>query len=72
MLTRPTGWAYSELRNLVEICNTEEEMAQVILGFKSQKMDGINLARKELNDMGFSYDNWRAEHSKLFSSFSSS
>jgi hypothetical protein len=69
VLTRPTGWAYSELRNLVEIRNTEEEMAQVILGLKSQKMDGPTLAKKELNDMGFSYDNWRTEHSKLFSSF---
>jgi glycosyltransferase involved in cell wall biosynthesis len=72
VLTRPTGWAYSELRNLVEIRNTEEEMAQVIIGLKSQKMDGLTLATKELNNMGFSYDYWKAEHSKLFSSFSSS
>lgn len=68
VLTRPTGWAHSELRDLVRIGNTEEEMAQVILDLKSQKMNRVSFAHKELTSLGFTYDHWRAEHSKLFSS----
>lgn len=71
VLTRPTGWARSELRDLVKIGNTEEEMAQIILELKTQKTNRVGFTHTKLNNLGFTYDNWRAEHSKLFSSFSS-
>lgn len=66
VLSRPVGWAFSELREIVEIHESENSMAKRILELKSDKFENLEKSTSKLNPFGFTYDNWRIEHKNVF------
>lgn len=66
VLTRPVGWANSELKGYVETYSDEVSMAKRIVQLKNEKCDFAIKVNQDLIQDGFSYDSWRTEHDKLF------
>jgi glycosyltransferase involved in cell wall biosynthesis len=69
VITRSVGWAYSEFKSFVTICDSEIEMATQIIRMKNEKVVKFNSTQKKLDMLGFTFDNWRIKHQKLFAKF---
>ena len=66
VLSRPVGWAFSELREIVEIHESENSMAKRIIELKIDKFKNLEKPIDKLNPFGFTYENWRNEHKNIF------
>jgi glycosyltransferase involved in cell wall biosynthesis len=66
ILTRLTGWAYSELTPYVNVAANQIEAANQIRILAGQKIENFKKRNLELSKNGFSYDAWRKSHINIF------
>lgn len=69
VLSRQVGWNSSELKSYVQIIDSPKMAAKFILGMSKAKNQKIFKNNKNLIDLGFSYQNWREQHKKVFNKF---